>query len=406
MKKTLIIITALLLIVGCSKPINESTLLKRGELMYEANATKPFSGKVFELYDNGLKAFEGTYKDGFRHGDWTYNTEVGNSKYNVTYTVGNYNLVVFTDSLGTNYTGSPVIDEPEQDGTYLGQGRKGEYDFSIYPIVHVTFKDGKPDGLTTHWYKNGQKKIEETYNDGKNEGKYTSWYENGQKKKEETYKDGQRDGAWTQWYANGQKEKEETYKDGQKDGAWTQWHANGQKEKEETYKDGQRDGAWTQWRANGQKSWEETYRDGKKSIKSADEYFSASEIERIAKNIKVSLDNLYNLTKHYPEHALVPQAQYLIGDIYMNDLIDFENAIVSFNKVVNNFPGSSQEPLAQFMVGYIYANFVGDTEQAISTYQTFIEKYPGHELTPSVKFELENLGKSIDEIPALKHIIE
>ncbi len=163
MKKTLIIITALLLIVGCSKPINESTLLKRGELMYEANATKPFSGKVFELYDNGLKAFEGTYKDGFRHGDWTYNTEVGNSKYNVTYTVGNYNLVVFTDSLGTNYTGSPVIDEPEQDGTYLGQGRKGEYDFSIYPIVHVTFKDGKPDGLTTHWYKNGQKKIEETY---------------------------------------------------------------------------------------------------------------------------------------------------------------------------------------------------------------------------------------------------
>ena len=236
MKKTLIIITALLLIVGCSKPINESTLLKRGELMYEANATKPFSGKVFELYDNGLKAFEGTYKDGFRHGDWTYNTEVGNSKYNVTYTVGNYNLVVFTDSLGTNYTGSPVIDEPEQDGTYLGQGRKGEYDFSIYPIVHVTFKDGKPDGLTTHWYKNGQKKIEETYNDGKNEGKYTSWYENGQKKKEETYKDGQRDGAWTQWRANGQKEYEGTYKDGKLDGLMTEWYENGQKQTEETYK--------------------------------------------------------------------------------------------------------------------------------------------------------------------------
>ena len=213
MKKILLI--GLLLIVGCSKPINESILIRRGELMYESNATKPFSGKVFELYDNGLKAFEGTYKDGFRHGDWTYNTEVGNSKYNVTYTVGNYNLVVFTDSLGTNYTGTPVIDEPEQDGTYLGQGRKGEYDFSIYPIVHVTFKDGKPDGLTTHWYKNGQKKIEETYNDGKNEGKYTSWYENGQKKKEETYKDGQRDGAWTQWRANGQKEYEGTYKDGE-----------------------------------------------------------------------------------------------------------------------------------------------------------------------------------------------
>ena len=298
MKKTLIIITALLLIVGCSKPINESTLLKRGELMYEANATKPFSGKVFELYDNGLKAFEGTYKDGFRHGDWTYNTEVGNSKYNVTYTVGNYNLVVFTDSLGTNYTGSPVIDEPEQDGTYLGQGRKGEYDFSIYPIVHVTFKDGKPDGLTTHWYKNGQKKIEETYNDGKNEGKYTSWYENGQKKKEETYKDGQRDGAWTQWRANGQKEYEGTYKDGKLDGLGTSWYENGQKEVEGTYKDDKKDGLWTYWYENGQKQTEETYKH--------DELISSKSWNKdgsIIKNVCISTDFGIMILELYPEVA-------------------------------------------------------------------------------------------------------
>ena len=62
MKKLLLI--ALLLIVGCSKPVNESTLLIRGGLMYEANATKPFSGKAFELYDNGQKMYEVTVKDG------------------------------------------------------------------------------------------------------------------------------------------------------------------------------------------------------------------------------------------------------------------------------------------------------------------------------------------------------
>jgi antitoxin component YwqK of YwqJK toxin-antitoxin module len=28
------------------------------------------------------------------------------------------------------------------------------------------FKDGKLDGLATHWYKNGQKKTETTYKDG------------------------------------------------------------------------------------------------------------------------------------------------------------------------------------------------------------------------------------------------
>ena len=121
MKRYTIGLVSLLLIVGCLKPVNESTLLKRGELMYEANATKPFSGEVFELYDNGQKAFEGTYKDGFRHGDWTYYTDVGNGKYEVTYKAGTYTVVVFTDSLGTNYTGLPFKagGGVPQDGTYF-----------------------------------------------------------------------------------------------------------------------------------------------------------------------------------------------------------------------------------------------------------------------------------------------
>ena len=153
MKKILLI--ALLLIVGCSKPVNESTLLKRGELMYEANATKPFSGKVFELYDNGQKAFEGTYKNGFMQGDWTYYTETSNGKYNVTYTAGTYNLVVFTDNLGTNYTGYPVTEDPEQDGIYLFQkDGHNKYDFSKIPIGCFTVKDGELDGLVTSWYEN------------------------------------------------------------------------------------------------------------------------------------------------------------------------------------------------------------------------------------------------------------
>ena len=32
---------------------------------------------------------------------------------------------------------------------------------------HGTFKDGKPDGLWTGWFVNGQKSIEQTFKDGK-----------------------------------------------------------------------------------------------------------------------------------------------------------------------------------------------------------------------------------------------
>jgi len=178
---------------------------------------------------------------------------------------------------------------------------------------------------------------------------------------------------------------------------YEEYYENGQKKAVTTFKDSD---------LISEKFWDS---DGKKRltppIKSADEYFSAAEIERNAKNIKASLENLDNLIKHYPEHVLAPQAQYLIADIYLDDLRDFDSAIAAYVNVVNNFSGTNQEAQAQFMIGYIYANVLDDFEQAMSTYQTFLEKFPNHELASSVKFELESLGKDINEIPVLKHTI-
>ena len=50
------------------------------------------------------------------------------------------------------------------------------------------------------------------------------------------------------------------------------------------------------------------------------------------------------------------------------------------------------------------ANVINDTKSAQVEYESFLKKFPDHELSPSVKFEIEYLGKSIEEIPALKHI--
>ena len=47
---------------------------------------------------------------------------------------------------------------------------------------------------------------------------------------------------------------------------------------------------------------------------------------------------------------------------------------------------------------------INDEKSAKVEYQQFLKKFPNHELAPSVKFEIDYLGKSIEEIPALKHI--
>ena len=65
MKQTLLIFTALMLVVGFSKePINGNELVEKDGVMYTKGTNIPYSGDVFGLYKNGQKEYEGTYKDG------------------------------------------------------------------------------------------------------------------------------------------------------------------------------------------------------------------------------------------------------------------------------------------------------------------------------------------------------
>ena len=129
-----------------------------------------------------------------------------------------------------------------------------------------------------------------------------------------------------------------------------------------------------------------------------------AETLRKRKMTTASIKNLVYLVENFPRHKLASKAQYIVGDIYMNDLRDFEKALDEYRVVLSNHNGSKEEALAQFMIGYIYANVLKDFTAARKEYQIFLDRFPKHELYPSVKFEIDYLGKDINEIPALKHI--
>jgi antitoxin component YwqK of YwqJK toxin-antitoxin module len=88
MKRTTLFITSLVLIVGCSKPVDERQLVERGGLMYEVNTDKPFSGKTFVTYRNGQNIVKGSWKGGKLDGKRTSWYENGQKKYEVTYKDG------------------------------------------------------------------------------------------------------------------------------------------------------------------------------------------------------------------------------------------------------------------------------------------------------------------------------
>ena len=142
-----------------------------------------------------------------------------------------------------------------------------------------------------------------------------------------------------------------------------------------------------------------------KEIDQFPEYIlNKAESLRKRKMVKEAVEHLMYMTEKYSQHELTPKGQYMLGDLYMNEFRDFTTAIQEYRKVIENYTGSSQEAHALFMIGYIYANVVNDPKSAEIEYNEFLKRFPTHELTPSVKFEIEFLGKGLEEIPALKDI--
>ena len=116
---------------------------------------------------------------------------------------------------------------------------------------------------------------------------------------------------------------------------------------------------------------------------------------------------LRQLMDKYPESEQAAEGQYMLGDTYIAFNKNFEQALNEYHVVVQNYPETRFAINAQFMIGYVLANFVDDYKQARMEYERFLELYSTEAdsgLVQSVKFELENLGRDLNEIPQLKHI--
>jgi len=74
-----------------------------------------------------------------------------------------------------------------------------------------------------------------------------------------------------------------------------------------------------------------------------------------------------------------------------------------FQKILDEYPNGMYSSKALFMVGFVNANYLKNFEKAKKYYSEFLEKYPSHDLADDAKYELENLGKDINELPFLKN---
>lgn len=95
------------------------------------------------------------------------------------------------------------------------------------------------------------------------------------------------------------------------------------------------------------------------------------------------------------------EAAFALGKIYREQNKP-NQAAKYYTTLVENYPESDKVKEGIFMLGFLYANDLNDKDKAALYYNEFLKNYPDDELVPSVRFELDYLGKNIQDIDLFK----
>lgn len=139
-------------------------------------------------------------------------------------------------------------------------------------------------------------------------------------------------------------------------------------------------------------------------VKSAQGYWDLAREAFNNKQYEEAIAYYQKLVQRFPQDSLAVPALFSVAEIYKNNMQDFTKSIDSYRQILAEYGTHSKAPNASFMIGYVYANDLSDYDQARVSYEEFIEQYPDHNLVPSAQWEIENLGRSLDEIPQLQSI--
>jgi hypothetical protein len=128
MKRLLSIIFPLLLTIGSSKSIDESTLINKSGVNYSPDSNKPYTGEVFINYSTGELLYQGTYKDGIRV-QHQYYERYGGIKLpiNIDFCLNTRDNRYFTKDTNEPYYGNVFLLDPSGNDEIIGEMKEGKF---------------------------------------------------------------------------------------------------------------------------------------------------------------------------------------------------------------------------------------------------------------------------------------
>lgn len=98
-----------------------------------------------------------------------------------------------------------------------------------------------------------------------------------------------------------------------------------------------------------------------------------------------------------PEDSIAPEYLFKEAEV-SRALKQFDKSISIWQNISEKYPTFQKAPHCLFLQGFVYENDLKNIDKAREKYNLFLEKYPAHELSDDVKFSLQNLGKSPEDI--------
>ncbi len=112
------------------------------------------------------------------------------------------------------------------------------------------------------------------------------------------------------------------------------------------------------------------------------------------------LESYEKVIHGYPGTPQAERALGMLATIRHNDTHEPDLAIEGYTRYIKEFPEGKQAGLSMFLIGYIYNNDLHNLDSSSAAYKRFLQKYPQHEMASSAQFELDNLGKSAEDLLA------
>ncbi len=80
-----------------------------------------------------------------------------------------------------------------------------------------------------------------------------------------------------------------------------------------------------------------------------------------------------------------------------------------YRDIVNHYPDHQYAPQALFMIGFVYAEELRDTKRARQTFDELLQKYPDSDVVDSAKWMIENIDKphpAFESFESMKEAME